>query len=217
MAGVTCLVVCSSHRTRPKTEAGKAGTPGQGSPVATTRTQRLGAPFPPEGRCASARAPAGAVRDQGSLKTARERGLRGSGTPARGARSSDGVSRWSFPVCPRRPPATLCQPSRLVSAAENLASLHLGNCCIPICSQAAKNERRDAETRRGLQRKEKGKALPLCVPPRPPQCLCVKACSASVAALPRGTCRRGHRLGARGLRISAWRWRRRKSLAAGRR
>ena len=38
--------------------------------------------------------------------------------PRRGARPSDAVFRWSFPLCPERPPATLCQPCGLASASE---------------------------------------------------------------------------------------------------
>jgi hypothetical protein len=32
--------------------------------------------------------------------------LQGSGTPLRGAGQSDAVFRWSFPLCPERPPAS---------------------------------------------------------------------------------------------------------------
>jgi hypothetical protein len=46
------------------------------------------------------------------------RRLVGSGTPVRGAEPSDALFRWSFPLCPERPSATLCQPSGLSHAAE---------------------------------------------------------------------------------------------------
>ena len=38
--------------------------------------------------------------------------------PRRGARPSDAVFRRSFPLCPERPPATLCQPCGLASTTE---------------------------------------------------------------------------------------------------
>ena len=38
--------------------------------------------------------------------------------PRRGARPSDAVFRWSFPLCPERPPATLYQPCGLGSASK---------------------------------------------------------------------------------------------------
>jgi hypothetical protein len=62
-----------------------------------------------------------------------------------------------------------------------LASLH---CYIPICSQAAKDLTQRRRGRGGTLRKEKEKALPLCVAPRPLR-LCVKADLTSAAALPR--------------------------------
>jgi hypothetical protein len=46
------------------------------------------------------------------------RRLVGSGTPVRGAGPTDALFRWSFPFCPERPPATLCQPSGLAYATE---------------------------------------------------------------------------------------------------
>jgi hypothetical protein len=46
------------------------------------------------------------------------RRLVGSGTPVRGAGPTDALFRWSFPLCPERPPATLCQPSGLAYATE---------------------------------------------------------------------------------------------------
>jgi hypothetical protein len=54
-----------------------------------------------------------AVRTAGQVTLPSNRRLVGSGTPLRGAQPPDALFRWSFPLCPERPPATLCQPSGL--------------------------------------------------------------------------------------------------------
>src|SRR5271166_5063038 len=71
--------------------------------------------------------------------------------------------------------------SRNQSQTSLNAKAQSGKDAIPKPKQS---QRRDAETCRGTQRKKKGRALLLRVPLRPLR-LCVKACSASVAALPR--------------------------------
>jgi hypothetical protein len=71
--------------------------------------------------------------------------------------------------------------ARVLPCAGSTPYLHRH---IPICSRVAKDLTLRRRERGGTQRKEKAKALRLCVPPRPLR-LCVEADFTSAAALPR--------------------------------
>ena len=105
------------------------------------------------------------------LKNAGELTQRRKGVKTQGFRLMGTFTRWvsRFKYRPPHFPA-LCL----------MASWH---CYITICSRAAKDLTQRRRGRGGTQSKEKEKALPLCVPPRPLR-LCVKADFTSAAALP---------------------------------